>query len=106
MEEITSESWSNKVLQEPAAACFIYSPLCGTCGLAERMLLPMEILYSDISYYKLNINYIPELIKSEKITSVPCLKLFSYGEVKRTIYAFTSVPLLSEEIERFYKLIN
>ncbi|AKM20272.1 thioredoxin family protein [Geobacillus stearothermophilus] len=83
---------------EPLLALSLYTPLCGTCQLARRMLVVVEQLFPDIPFCETDINYIPEQAAAWKIESVPCLLLFAGGEIIGKWYAFHSVPYLYEAI--------
>lgn len=90
--EITEEQLLNKVTtMEGAEALLFYTPLCGTCKLAERMLEIVQQTSVSIPSSKLNINYAPRLRDQWKITSVPCLVLLKDGEPIRFEYAIHSV---------------
>ncbi|UVI30698.1 thioredoxin family protein [Paenibacillus spongiae] len=75
-------------------AVFFYTPLCGTCKIAERMLDIIEATSASIPMYKLNINYSPAMREAWKIASVPCLVLLKDGQPIRKEYAMQSVDYL------------
>ena len=104
MKEITEESsLMDLIRNEESLLLFLYTPLCGTCKRAEQMLIPLEEVLRDVQMVKVNANIIPEFMQREKVTSVPCLKVFQDGENIKTIYAFHSLPSL---IERIYPLLQ
>lgn len=78
---------------------YFYTPLCGTCQLASKMLQVIEKMV-DIEMGKLNLNFYPKLARNLEIESVPCLFLVDNGIVKETLYAFHSVPFLLEKINQ------
>jgi len=78
---------------------YFYTPLCGTCQLASRMLQIVEELI-DVKMGKMNLNFYPDLAADFGIESVPCLLIVDNGKVKETIYAFHSVPFLLEKIKQ------
>ncbi|KAF0996324.1 thioredoxin family protein [Geobacillus sp. TFV-3] len=84
---------------EPLLALYLYTPLCGTCQLARRMLTVVEQLFPALPFYETDINYIPEQAAAWKIESVPCLLLFRDGTIAGKWYAFHSVPYLYEVIQ-------
>ncbi|MFK9090045.1 thioredoxin family protein [Bacillus salipaludis] len=77
---------------------YFYTPLCGTCQVASRMLLVLEELI-DVKMGKLNLNFYPDLAADLAIESVPCLLIIRNGIVVETLYAFHSVPYLLEKIK-------
>lgn len=98
------EEWSEinleVVNQYETYAVFLYTPLCGTCKVAERMLSVVEELLPLIPMKKVNLNYIPENAEKWEIQSVPCLLLFNKGELTKKIFAFQSVDFLYTELKK------
>lgn len=82
------------------AAVLIYTPLCGTCKVAERMLDIAEAAGIGYRLYKANINYLPQIREQWRITSIPCLALLDNGRVKEMIYAMQSVDYLHRLLNR------
>jgi len=80
---------------------FLFTPFCGTCKLAERMLGIVEMLHADKRFVKSDIQYIPELVNRWKITSVPCLVFVRDGEAVRILFAFRSVDFLHDQIKMY-----
>lgn len=73
---------------------YLYTPLCGTCQVASRMLTVTLELVPGLTAGKMNMNYVRFLAERYEIESVPCLLIFKEGEVQDKIYAFQSVPYL------------
>ncbi|TYP70554.1 thioredoxin family protein [Paenibacillus methanolicus] len=83
-------------LAEPGnrEAVLFFTPLCGTCKVAERMLQVVEASGKAIPLHKLNINYARELRQRWQIASVPCLVVVEAGEVQAREYAMHGVDFL------------
>ncbi|TVX94643.1 thioredoxin family protein [Paenibacillus agilis] len=92
---------------------YLYSPLCGTCNVASRMLDVVEHLLPELRFERLNVNEVPDLAQAYQVESVPCLLIWRTIEVKRNqqdlishnvfvypqkIYAFHSIPYLYERL--------
>jgi thioredoxin-like negative regulator of GroEL len=77
---------------------YFYTPLCGTCQVASRMLQVIENMV-DVKIGKVNLNFYPEMAKQFEVESVPCLLLIKDGDVIDQIYAFHSVPFLYEKVK-------
>ena len=73
---------------------YLYTPLCGTCQVAKKMLVVVNELTPNVSIGMCDLNYIPEKARDWSIESVPCLVSFNDGEVVDKIYAFKSVEYL------------
>ena len=86
--------------REEIGLLYFYTPLCGTCQIASRMLQIVGELV-EVTMGKMNLNFYPDLAKNFAIESVPSLMIIRNGEVQETIYAFHSVPFLLEKI-KFY----
>lgn len=78
--------------EQAAQAVLIYTPLCGTCNLAERMLGLAAASGAAVPVHKVNINFAPGLRDRWQISSVPCLLLAKPGQPIRREYALHSVP--------------
>ncbi|KGM46041.1 thioredoxin family protein [Neobacillus niacini] len=78
---------------------YFYTPLCGTCQVASRMLQVIENMV-DVKIGKMNLNFYPQLADKFQIESVPCLLFIKNGELVEMIYAFNSVPFLYEKIKQ------
>ena len=78
---------------------YFYTPLCGTCQMASRMLTVVTEMI-DLKIGKMNLNFYPETAKAFIIESVPCLLFVKDGQVVETIYAFHSVPYLLEKVHQ------
>ncbi|WP_366249943.1 thioredoxin family protein [Terribacillus aidingensis] len=79
------------VIHQEQARIFVHTPFCGTCQLAEKMLLAVEAMMGQEYYHKLNASLFPDFMQEHQIESVPCLITFKQGEVQEKIYAFQSV---------------
>lgn len=80
---------------------FFYTPLCGTCNAAKRMLEVAEhILPKDVDVVSGNVNWMPGMVNQYRITSVPALMVISAErKVEPSIYyAIVSVEKVLEYI--------
>jgi thioredoxin-like negative regulator of GroEL len=78
---------------------YFYTPMCGTCQVASKMLQVIEQLV-DLEIGKMNLNFFPDLARAFEIESVPCLLFVEAGKVRETLYAFQSVPFLLEKVKQ------
>lgn len=103
MEELSEQKWKEVIAGDGRVVLFLYTPLCGTCKVAEQMLVPLEKLFDKETFVKADANFIPGFMAREEVTSVPCLKVLEHGKAIKTIYAFQSVPSL---VARLYPLFK
>jgi thioredoxin-like negative regulator of GroEL len=99
MNDWNRDEVSSFINNHSSGLIYFYTPMCGTCQVASRMLQVIEKLV-DVKIGKMNLNFYPELAKKFEIESVPCLLFIKDGELVEMIYAFQSVPFLYEKINR------
>ncbi|MBB2481495.1 thioredoxin family protein [Bacillus sp. APMAM] len=87
------------VMQDKSYTLYLYTPLCGTCQVAGKILRITEELLPSLQMYKTDLNYSPQLAEKFQIESVPCLLLFQNGVLREKIYAFHSVPFIFEKLK-------
>ncbi len=83
------------------AITLAYTPICGTCQVAKRMLEVLSNLLPQVTFLQINLNYYGELAKEYEIMSVPCLMIHHHGECAEKIYTFNSVPFLYKKITSY-----
>ncbi|MBP3950648.1 thioredoxin family protein [Bacillus suaedae] len=92
MIEITNDELHKKLeSREPLTIIFIYTPLCGTCKLAEKMIRIVEEMLPTLPIYSLNVNHAAGFAQTWKVKSVPALYVFQKGFGTKQIYAFHSI---------------
>lgn len=80
-------------------AIYTFTPLCGTCQVAGRMLDIAKEVLPIVPLEKVNLNYAKELAEEYQIESVPCLILIKDNQIIEKIYAFHSVPYLVDRLK-------
>ncbi|QHT59035.1 thioredoxin family protein [Paenibacillus lycopersici] len=100
LEELTEREWLAKD-KAPREAVFFYTPLCGTCKVALRMLEIAEAAGAALPIAKININFAPAFRDGWRIASVPALVLVQDGVPVRTEYAMQSVDALYALLKTF-----
>jgi thioredoxin 1 len=92
--------WSEQTINEQIKEgnsfnLYLYTPMCGTCQVASKMLTVVNELLPNTTIGKSDLNYIPAKAREWEIESVPCLLQFKDGKLTETrIYAFKSVEYL------------
>lgn len=99
MNEWTLEEWDEQRKGNVLSAFYLYTPMCGTCAVASKMLDVIEELLPELPLGKANINFIENVAMDYKVESVPCLLISKNGEVEK-LYAFQSVPFLYEKLKK------
>ncbi|GLB59727.1 thioredoxin family protein [Cytobacillus sp. NCCP-133] len=97
------QEWSRQEIEETvkgkkSALLYLYTPMCGTCQMAGKMLAVAAELLPHREIGKADLNYMPEIAEQWGVESVPCLIIFKEGNVYEKLYAFRSVPYLLEKI--------
>ncbi|ABS23785.1 thioredoxin [Bacillus cytotoxicus NVH 391-98] len=95
----TGAEATNLIVNQEKTVLYVYTPMCGTCQLAKKMLTVVEATIVDLEVGMLDLNYAPHLAREYEIESVPCLLIFENGTLKKKIYAFHSVEYLYKELQ-------
>lgn len=95
--------WEKQIMDSPLAFLYLYTPLCGTCMVASKMLTILHTMKPDLNLGKMDLNYAPELAMKYEVESVPCLIIIEDGQLKEKVYRFESVPHLVEVINKYMK---
>lgn len=99
MKEWTREQWEEAVQTGEMTAFYLYTPMCGTCAVASKMMDVVEQLLPKLQMGKANLNFMEQLAYDLEIESVPCLLIADGGKLREKIYAFQSVPYLYELLQ-------
>ncbi|WP_442604079.1 thioredoxin family protein [Paenibacillus sp. KN14-4R] len=75
-------------------ALFLYSPLCGTCHVAHRMLDVVLMMEPELPLFKSNINLIPQLCEEWQVTSIPSIVILENGNLVNKFNRMESVERL------------
>ncbi len=94
MQEWTEAEMKLAVDQGKTFCLYVYTPMCGTCQVASKILTVSLDLLPQLEVGKMNINFFPEVARQYEIESVPCLLIFNKGSLRNKIYAFQSVPYI------------
>ncbi len=81
---------------EAPDAVLFYTPFCGTCRVAEKMLDVVMEMRPDLKIGKCNVNFAQNIVQDWQITSVPCLTVLQHGIPMRKEYAMRDVRHLLE----------
>ncbi|RFB15053.1 thioredoxin [Bacillus sp. HNG] len=79
---------------------YLYTPMCGTCQVASKMIKVVDELLPLVTIGKSDLNYLPQKAMEWQIESVPCLMQIKDGKVLEKYYAFHSVPYLLEIVSK------
>ncbi|KAB7707258.1 thioredoxin [Bacillus aerolatus] len=82
-------------------AVYAYTPICGTCQLAGKMIDVVEKVADDFRWVRLDLNYYESFAIEHAVESVPCLLIFKDGQLKEKLYAFQSVPHVYEKLNQY-----
>lgn len=102
MKEMTEQEVREILQNQQSCALLLYTPFCGTCKVAERMLVIVEQLIPELPQYKLNLNLAPAFAGQWQIASVPCVLRIEQGEIREKLYAVRSV----EHLYQFLKTVS
>lgn len=106
MIEISKEHMLETANGDRTAYFYFYTPMCGTCQLASKMLEIVNETIPELQIYKCNLNYFPEIANKFEIESVPCFAILDEGKISKKIYAFQSVQYLYDVLKKYDELKN
>ena len=89
-----NEEQVSRLADKEKAILYLYTPFCGTCQLAKKMMTVVEAMLPALEINMANLNYLPKQASDWEIESVPCLLVFENGRVVSKTYAFHSVEHL------------
>lgn len=98
METWSREDWETVKMESEETLFYLYTPICGTCAVASKMMDVVTAMKPDLPMGKADLNYIQDVAVDYKIESVPCLLITKNGMIREKIYAFHSVPDLLNKI--------
>lgn len=103
------EEWSQEQLlayqqnHPDPLAIFMYSPFCGTCKLANRMLELISHIDHQLHIVRNNILYSPILTKDWKVQSIPAIVYLENYAVVKIRYKMVSVDELLQDLQIFLR---
>lgn len=100
MKQWTRIQWTQQLQSKGMCAFYLYTPMCGTCDVASKMLKVIEDLLPDLPIGMANINYLGDFAMEMQVESVPCLIIANNGEIQEKVYAFQSVPYLYQMLKK------
>ena len=100
MDEWSREQWEEAAQSGVKNAFYLYTPMCGTCAVASKMMAVVEQLLPEVTFGKANLNFTEQIAYDYQIESVPCLLVSDSGKVTEKVYAFQSVPFLYELLKK------
>lgn len=99
METWSREQWELAKQESDRTLYYLYTPICGTCAVASKMMDVISVMKPDIPMGKADLNYVQDMAVDYEVESVPCLLITKNGSIRDKIYAFQSVPYLLEKID-------
>ncbi|KOS71734.1 thioredoxin [Lysinibacillus contaminans] len=100
MDEWSREQWEEAVQSGVKNVFYLYTPMCGTCAVASKMMEVVEQLLPEVTFGKANLNFMEQIAYDYQIESIPCLLVCDGGKVTKKVYAFQSVPFLYELLKK------
>ncbi|MFB5190830.1 thioredoxin family protein [Alicyclobacillus fastidiosus] len=100
--ELTYNEALTVASRDSRAAIFFYTPLCGTCKLARRMLEIVDAAIPGLTIYTCDANFAYPLLESWKIQSVPALVYIDQGRPVDIQFAFSGVDDLYTRLKHFF----
>jgi thioredoxin 1 len=100
MREVTDASFEKDVLQaEKPVLVDFWAAWCGPCRRVTPVLEEIASEHADkIEIVKLNVDENPETAMRYQVTSIPAMKLYSGGQVVKTVIGAKPKPAIEADL--------
>ena len=100
MREVTDASFEQDVLQaEKPVLVDFWAAWCAPCRRVAPILEQIQSEHGDkLEIVKLNVDENPETAMKYQITSIPAMKLYSNGEVVKTVIGAKPKPAIEADL--------
>jgi thioredoxin 1 len=80
-------------------ALYLYTPICGTCKVGEKMLQVVYAMNPSLPLCKSDVNFLPGLAQEWEVMSIPCLAIIKKGQLVKKVYALGSVIDVANQLK-------
>ena len=99
MKEIKTKLEFKEIIKEDKVLIDFYADWCGPCKIQEANLEELEKLYPDLNIYKINTDNFLGIAREYKVMSLPALKIFSHGRIKKEVNGLQDLDSLKTLVD-------
>lgn len=100
MQEITLEQFEAKLASKDQFVVDFWAPWCPTCIEMLPVVEKVAEEFSNIPFYKVNIDEQPDMKERVRIKAIPMLMMYAEGRPREFLYGKADQPKIEQKLKR------
>ena len=96
---IKDSEYKDMIKKEKKVVIDCYADWCGPCRMLSPVIDSLSEEYTDVKFYKLNVDEAKIITKDYEIMSIPTLLIFEDGKLKEKVVGLKSKSELEELVK-------
>ncbi|MEE1312515.1 MAG: thioredoxin [Lachnospiraceae bacterium] len=98
---LTKDTWK-QVENDQWAVIDFYADWCAPCSMISPIVEKLSDEYTDVCFYKVDIDHNMELASNYRIMSIPALLFFKQGEKVNEVIGYMTEEQLKNELDKTF----